>query len=98
DHGGKTLRIIGRHVIIDLPELGAFGVEAKVDTGAFRTVIHCISCREILHNGKKQLEAIFDFDGKGEKKFYFTNYFLKEFKSSFGEKEMRYCTRTLLRM
>jgi hypothetical protein len=96
--GKKKLRTIGRHVIVDLPGLGAYNIEAKVDTGAFRTVIHCESCRIIQEHGKPVLEGIFNLDGKGEKVIRFTRFFEKDFKSSFGEREKRYCVPTVIRI
>lgn len=84
-------RIIGRHVYVHLPDLGFRHIEAKVDTGAFRTVIHCDSWREIESGGKKILEAVFNLDGSGSKVIHFENYFQRDFKSSFGETEKRYC-------
>lgn len=92
------LQIIGRRESIDLPDLQATHVIAKIDTGAFRTAIHCISCQTIYREGKEVLQAIFDLDGKGEKTFYFEQYSLKEIKSSFGQSEKRFCVRTRLRI
>ena len=83
---------------VDFPELDTLNVDAKVDTGAFRTVLHCDRFEEVETPSGKQLLAVFDLDGKGPKTFYFTNYFLKEFKSSFGEKERRYCIKTTIRI
>jgi len=90
--------VIGRHVIIDLPELNSFGIEAKVDTGAYRTVIHCLAWREIIRGTEKFLEATFDLNGEGAHTILFKDYFQKEFKSSFGEKEKRYCVRTTIKI
>jgi hypothetical protein len=92
----RTLLTVGRHVMIDLPELHSYEVEAKVDTGAFRTVIHCLGWREIEENGKKFLEAKFDLNNTGEQTIKFADFFQKEFKSSFGEKEKRYCVKTTI--
>ena len=92
------LKVIGRHVRVDFPDLDTLNVDAKVDTGAFRTVLHCDRFEEVETPQGKQLLAVFDLDGKGPKTFHFSNYFLKEFKSSFGEKERRYCIKTTIRI
>jgi hypothetical protein len=39
--------IIGRKTIIQLPQLGGTNVRAKIDTGAFRTAVHCESWSSI---------------------------------------------------
>lgn len=93
------LQIIGRREMIDLPSLGAFRVEAKIDTGAFRTALHCESCRVIIGDtGEEVLETVFNLDGEGNKTFYFKRFSLREVKNSFGQSETRYCIRTKLRI
>lgn len=96
--GKKKLVEIGRHVMIDLPELNSYHVEAKVDTGAFRTVIHCIDWKEVLIDGENFLRATFDLNNEGAKTIFFKDYFQKEFRSSFGEVERRYCVKTTIRI
>ncbi len=62
--------IIGRIEEIDLPEFGIFGIEAKIDTGAFNSAIHCTHIVEVETDGKKLLRfTLLDpthpqFDGK----------------------------------
>jgi hypothetical protein len=34
-------KIIGRRELVDFPDLELFGVEAKIDTGAYTSSIHC---------------------------------------------------------
>lgn len=95
----KPLKTIGRHVIIDLPDLDYSGIEAKIDTGAFRTVIHCERAEVVRdHTGKEVLQAVFDLDGKGPRVFYFEDFFRKDFKSSFGETESRFCIHTSIKI
>jgi hypothetical protein len=94
----KSPRVIGRHVYVDLPDLGFSGIEAKVDTGAFRTVIHCDTWKEVEVGGKTVLQAVFNLDGTGPKTIFFDDYFQRDFKSSFGETERRYCVHTLLQI
>ena len=91
-------KVIGRHVRVDFPDLETRHVEAKVDTGAFRTVLHCERYEEVETEQGKKLRAVFNLDGSGEKTFLFDDYFLREFKSSFGEKERRYCIKTTVRI
>jgi hypothetical protein len=94
----RKLMVIGRHVRVSFPDLGFSQVDAKVDTGAFRTVLHCERCEEIDTSQGKQLVADFKLEGDEVKRFYFTDYFSKEFKSSFGEKEKRFCIQTTLQI
>jgi hypothetical protein len=37
----QNLLIIGRREFVDFPELSLTGIEAKIDTGAFTSSIHC---------------------------------------------------------
>ena len=92
------LVVIGRHVRVSFPDLGFSNVDAKVDTGAFRTVIHCERCEEIQTDTGKVLEADFMLEGTEMKRLRFNQYFSKEFKSSFGEKEKRFCVKTTIRI
>jgi hypothetical protein len=92
------MRPIGRKEWIALPELGNARVEAKIDTGAYRTAIHCISCREVEANGKTVLEAQFMLDGSTQYIHHFTQYRQRSVRSSFGDEEQRYCVHTTLRI
>jgi hypothetical protein len=94
----RKLTTIGRHVRVSFPDLGFSHVDAKVDTGAFRTVLHCERCEEIETVDGKMLEADFKLEGSEVKRFYFSNYFSREFKSSFGEKEKRFCVQTTIKI
>jgi hypothetical protein len=94
----RKLTVIGRHVRVSFPDLGFTQADAKVDTGAFRTVLHCESCEEIETPQGKQLVADFKLEGDQVKRLYFSDYFSKEFKSSFGEKEKRFCIQTTLKI
>ncbi|MCC6600468.1 MAG: ATP-dependent zinc protease [Crocinitomicaceae bacterium] len=91
-------KVIGRRELIHLPDLDSFFVEAKIDTGAFRTAVHCISCREIFRDGIPVLKTVFDLDGKGEKTFYFRSYRLRNIRNSFGQTEARYCIHSRLKI
>lgn len=43
----NNLRIIGRHATVDFPQWGYTGLEAKVDTGAYTSSLHCHRVEEI---------------------------------------------------
>jgi len=92
----RALRTIGRRERINLPDLGAYGIEAKVDTGAFRTAIHCLSFEEQEREGRKILAATFDLDGHSNRTVYFTEYKLRWIRNSFGSSEERYCVSVVL--
>jgi hypothetical protein len=97
-HKPRKLKTIGRREFVQLPLLCSAPIEAKVDTGAFRTVLHCLSCRTIDEGDKQILEAVFDLDGSGAKTYYFDHFVQRQVRSSFGEVEMRYCIRTVIKI
>jgi hypothetical protein len=86
-------QIIGRLEMIMLPQLCPGAIEAKIDTGAYRTAIHSLSCREIDEGDKRVLEVVFDLDGNGARTLYFDDFMQKQVKSSFGNSELRYCVK-----
>lgn len=92
------LKTIGRREFVSLPDMGFGPVEAKVDTGAFRTALHCLSCRQIDEGDRTILEAVFDLDGTGARTFYFDQYAKRQVRSSFGETEMRFCVRIWMKL
>lgn len=89
--------IIGRIEKIDLPEFGIFGIEAKVDTGAFNSAIHCKDAHEEIAEGKSTLvftlldEGHPNFNGKA---FTAHNFRARRIRSSNGQKEYRYQIKT----
>ena len=90
---------IGRREIVNFPLLNLMGLEAKIDTGAYTSALHCkdIQLKEI--NGKTVLcfklldETHPEYN---EKEFQFTNFIKKNIKSSFGELEERFVIKTTI--
>ena len=56
------MNIIGRKTIIQLPGLGGANVRAKIDTGAFRTAVHCESWALKEIKGKEVLEVTIEWE------------------------------------
>ncbi len=86
-------KIIGRTDKADFPLLELKDIDAKIDTGAYTSSIHCIDIKEI----DQTLQCSFldpmhsEYNGK---KFTFKNYDVIAVKSSNGEVEMRFTIRT----
>lgn len=50
----SNLRIIGRHVTVDFPRWDYTGIEAKVDTGAYTSSLHCHRMEEIRRGEEEE--------------------------------------------
>ena len=83
--------IIGRITKVDFPRLGAQQIPAKVDTGAYRTVVHCEQVKVVRVRGIRKLKVLFRLPGGVEKTLRFRHFNRRTIKNSFGEKESRYC-------
>jgi hypothetical protein len=99
----KTLRTIGRTDKIDLPDLGLEDVQAKIDTGAYTSAIHCAKIRlELTKEGTHILHYTIQGSklGKGKKSVRFSTaeFKLKNIKSSNGEVQQRYVIKTKVRL
>ncbi|MBP2831309.1 ATP-dependent zinc protease [Aquimarina sp. U1-2] len=89
--------IIGRTDKVDFPILELSNINAKIDTGAYTSAIHCIDIREV----DKTLQCTFldathpEYNGK---KFIFKNYDMTAVKSSNGKIETRFAIRTQIQV
>jgi hypothetical protein len=95
-------RVVGRRELVDFPQFQLWGVEAKVDTGAYTSAIHCSNIRvETGPNGQTLLHVQLldpshpDFDGSP---MQFADFGLRDIKSSNGEVQERYVIRAVLRI
>lgn len=89
----KKKEIIGRTDKVDFPLLELSDIDAKIDTGAYTSSIHCVDIREIdqkLHCSFLDATHL-EYNGK---KFTFENYDMSAVRSSNGKVEMRYAIRT----
>lgn len=85
-------RLIGRREYVDFPLLSISRVEAKIDTGAYTSSIHCKHIKEINHQGKTVLE----FRLMDDSVHTVEHYTQKQIKNSFGESEERFIIKTLI--
>lgn len=91
--------IIGRREMIHLPEWGGFFIPAKIDTGAFRTAVHCDNYIEKEKDGITILEVTFTWEDQEKAHVVIFDKFKKRIiKNSFGQTEERYCVRTAIKI
>ncbi|GDX47678.1 MAG: ATP-dependent zinc protease [Bacteroidota bacterium] len=92
----KNKLIIGRRDRVDLPELDLTDIDAKIDTGAYSCVIHCLNMKIIQRDGRPWVRfTLYDDE---EKKHEAPIILYKSIKSSFGEVEHRCMIQTSLRL
>ncbi len=88
---------IGHNDKIDLPEMKLDGIDAKIDTGADSSSIHCHHIEIIKRKGKRVLHFILldpshpDYNNRS---FYFDQFKQRSIKNSFGDSEKRYIIKT----
>ncbi|WP_456459447.1 ATP-dependent zinc protease family protein [Reichenbachiella sp.] len=86
---------IGRIDKIDLPEFGLENIEAKIDTGANRSSIHCSKIEHKDFEGVDSIIFSIPLAGNGEENsFHSADFFKKKIKSSSGHVEERYIIKT----
>ncbi|GAB4233169.1 MAG: RimK/LysX family protein [Ekhidna sp.] len=85
--------IIGRLDVVDLPELGVKNIHAKIDTGAYRSSIHC---KKVHLEGDTLMFTLHTDDGY--KEYATKNWTQKLVKSSNGRTQKRYVINTSIRL
>ncbi|ARS36405.1 ATP-dependent zinc protease family protein [Pontibacter actiniarum] len=94
--------LIGRRELVSFPELDIEEIEAKIDTGAFTSAIHCSDIHEELRPDGSKVICLDLLDPShpqyNHKKLEFTEYDLREIKSSNGEKQERFVIRTRIKL
>ena len=94
----KPLHLIGRTDIIDLPELGLHEIDAKIDTGAYTSSIHCSRIKRKKDTDGTEF-VTFTIPGsklheKGLKHFKVHDFEERNIRSSNGEIQKRYVVKT----
>ncbi|WP_426490424.1 ATP-dependent zinc protease [Hymenobacter sp. 102] len=95
-------RTVGRRELVDFPQFQLWGVEAKIDTGAYTGAIHCSNIHvETDAAGRQRLHVQLldpshpNFDGSP---MQFEQFTLRDIRSSNGEVQERYVIRAVLRL
>ncbi|MDX2002305.1 MAG: RimK/LysX family protein [Chitinophagales bacterium] len=95
----KINRIIGRSDKIDLPDMHLYDLDAKIDTGAYTSAIHCGNIR-VEENGQGNVLKFILLDKKhpayNKKKFEVTDFRKRIIKNSFGQAEERFIIKTAI--
>lgn len=92
----NDLQIIGRIERINIPEWLLFGLEAKIDTGAFSSSIHCHRIEAFKNKTQDWVRfSLLDpeHEAYNNKVFELPIYDVREVKSSNGVTESRYFVR-----
>lgn len=94
-------RIIGRAELIDFPEWNLYNINAKIDTGAYTSSLHCHHIERIEEDGKEYVR--FDLldpshETYNDKLLKLPIFKSKMVKSSNGVSEERFIVRTKLRL
>jgi hypothetical protein len=91
------MEILGRSDRVDLPGLGLEDIQAKIDTGAYTSSLHCL--RAEVKDGVLEFvlldEEHPEFTGI---KYRMKKFDQREIKNSFGEAELRYVIKTKVKI
>jgi len=91
----KPLQIIGMTDLVDFPDLALMDVQAKIDTGAYTSAIHCKDVTLVKSGPKTKLS--FWLIGKTDEpacQFYTDEFSQRMIRNSFGIAEKRYVIKT----
>lgn len=97
----RKKKTIGRREKVSFPELGIKYIDAKIDTGAYSSVLHCHYIKVYEFEGEwyvKFSPLDPDHPEYAENEFNFPVHSKKIIKNSFGESETRYFIKTKISM
>ena len=92
-HYLRSMHVIGRSDKVDFPELGLENIDAKIDSGAFTSSIHC----ENIHANYKGEDHFVKFTVYNNDEALHREakvFASKQVKNSFGQTEYRYSIKT----
>lgn len=96
----SSLKIIGRIEQVDLPEWEFYDLEAKIDTGAYTSSLHCHHIEPFQKNEKEWVRFYLldpDHESYNDQKLEMPLHDQREVKSSNGETELRYFVQTKIK-
>jgi hypothetical protein len=91
------MKILGRSDRVDLPGLGLSNIEAKIDTGAWTSSLHCSSA-EVVDGTLEFVLVDRENPSVTGTKITVKKYTRREIKNSFGKAEMRFVIKTKVRI
>lgn len=95
-------KTIGRRELVDFPALDLYEIEAKIDTGAFTSALHCSNIHEDTKPDGRRVVCFELLDPShpayNHKRFEFEKFSLRDIKNSFGDVQERYVIRTQIRL
>jgi hypothetical protein len=101
-HKRPKKRTIGRRELVNFPELQLFDIEAKVDTGAYTSALHCTDIREeTLPDGRLAIRFnLLDetHPQYNHRPFEFHEFSVRDIKNSFGDVQQRYVITTPIQL
>lgn len=92
-------KTIGRKDKVDFPRMRLYDIDAKVDTGAYTSSIHCHNIKITEKNGSKYVSFnLLDpsHSQYNEKRYRMLLHSKKRIKNSFGKSEQRYIIKTTI--
>lgn len=88
-------QVIGFSDRLDFPDLGWTDVEAKIDTGAYTSALHCTDVKLVQNGDNSRLHfTLAGARGKKKKQFVTDLFQYKTIKNSFGQSEKRFVVQT----
>ena len=95
-------RLLGRRELVDFPDFALGGVEAKVDTGAYTSAIHCSDIR-IEHDAQQRPRLVVHLldpghEGADGRPLAFAEFALRDIRSSNGEVQERYVIKAVIQL
>ena len=95
-------RLLGRRELVDFPAFALGGIEAKVDTGAYTSALHCSNIHIDVDAEERPVLVVHLLDpgheGTDGRLLAFTEFSLRDIRSSNGEVQERYVIRAVVQL